>query len=141
MTILREAQDSLDWDRLLMQTERRRLILPMRSALGYLCSLLGAPVPSAVLEHLDKLPFTRMEQFEYDHKTRPHPYGLLGHLPVLWCKYCRLAGSISLPRKLWGFLRFLQRIFGAESLWQLPRFLVLMGIRRIRRAIGLHLSH
>jgi len=133
MTILNAPHASLDWDRLITQVEKRRLILPMRATLNYLRTLLDAPVPSAVLECLGNLPTSRLEDFEYQYKTRPYRDRALGYLPILWCKHSRLAGDIGLPAKFWRFIPFVQKFWGAEHWWQLPRFLVLMSTRRIQK--------
>lgn len=115
ITVLRASEHALDWDRLIIQAEKRRLILPMRASLDYLRTLLEAPVPSGVLERLGNLPTSRLERFEHQYKTRPHWDRAFGYLPVLWCKHSRLAGDIGLPAKLWGFLPFLQKYWGRNT--------------------------
>jgi hypothetical protein len=133
ITVLRASEHGLDWDRLIVQTEKRRLILPMRASLNYLRTLLEAPIPSGVLERLDNLPTSRLEHFEYQYKTRSHRDRAFGYLPLLWCKHSRLAGDIGLPAKLWGFVPFLQKFWGAEHRRQFLRFLLLMSRQRVQK--------
>ncbi len=133
ITVLRASEHALDWDRLIIQAEKRRLILPMRASLNYLRTLLEAPVPSGVLERLGNLPTSRLERFEHQYKTRPHWDRAFGYLPVLWCKHSRLAGDIGLPAKLWGFLPFLQKYWGAEHWRQLLRLFLLMSMQRVQK--------
>jgi hypothetical protein len=136
MTVLHAARQSLDWDRLTRQTASRRLILPVWAALNYLRTVLEAPVPPAVLERLGNLATSRLERFEFSYRTLCHPQRVLGYLPLLWCKHSRMAGHIGLPAKLWQFIPFLQHILGAQHLRQLPRFLLSLGVRRVREAAG-----
>ncbi|MCP4401861.1 MAG: nucleotidyltransferase family protein [bacterium] len=133
MMILNSSQDAFDWDRLLAQTEQRHLVLPMRATLHYVQELLNAPIPTTVLEALNAMPASRTEQFEFDYRVQPYQHRALGYLPILWCKHSRLAGDMSFPAKLWGFRRFLQKFWGIEHLWQLPRFVMFMSKRRMRK--------
>jgi hypothetical protein len=135
MTVLSASPNAFDWDRLIIQTEKRRLILPMKATLNYLRTLLDAPVPAAVLDHLGNLPTSRLERFEYRYKTRPHEHKALGYLPILWCKHSRLTGEIALPGKLSSFFPFVQKFWGVEHWWQMPRFLVLMSTRRLQNVV------
>jgi hypothetical protein len=136
VAVLRASEHALDWDRLIIQAEKRRLILPMRTSLNYLRTLLGAPIPPGVLERLGNLPTSRLEHFEFEYKTRPFRDRAFGYLPLLWCKHSRLAGDIGLPAKLWGFAPFLQKYWGAENRRQLLRFLLLMSLQRVQKATG-----
>ncbi len=136
ITVIHASQHALDWDRVIIQAEKRRLILPMRATLNYLRTLLEAPIPSGVMERLGNLPTSRLEHFEYEYKTRPHRDRALGYLPVLWCKHSRLAGDAGLPAKLWGFVPFLQKYWGAEHWRQFLRFLLLMSVQRVQKVAG-----
>jgi len=46
MMVLNASEDSLDWDRLIIQVQMRRLVLPMKASLNYLQTLLDASIPS-----------------------------------------------------------------------------------------------
>jgi hypothetical protein len=131
MILLRSSEDRLDWDRLLDQTRKRRLTVPMRHALRYLRMGLGAPVPPAVLASLETAPASRFERLEYRVKTSRRE--LVGSLPVLWFDYWRVAEGRGFARRALGFPRYLQRTFRVRSLWGLPAVVVRLAIGRMRR--------
>ena len=130
MMIMKTAP--INWDRLIAQARKRRLILPLRDTLDYLHSRLAAPVPPEVLQSLRTLPASRLELAEYKYKTENYEPKPLGYLPVLWFRYLRLEGSDSPRHKLLGFVKYLQRFWGADHIRQLPFYAALMSMRRIR---------
>ena len=134
MMVLKASNGAIDWDRLLDQTARRRLVVPMRGALRVLYGALGAAIPVDVLERIEAMPTSRTERWEHQVKTAPRP--LLGSLPVLWFDYARLAGDASLGRKLLGFPRYLQCTFRTKVLWGLPRDMLRLAAGRIGARVG-----
>ena len=130
MMIMNTAK--IDWDRLIAQARKLRLILPLRDTLDYLHSRLAAPVPLDVLQSLQNIPASRLELAEYKYKTENYEPKPLGYLPVLWFRYLRLEGSDSPRHKLFGFVKYLQIFWGADHIWQLPSYAVFMAMRRIR---------
>jgi hypothetical protein len=128
MMIMKTAP--IDWDRLIAQARKRRLILPLRDTLDYLHSKLAAAVPSGILPSLHNIPASRLELAEYKYKTENYESKPLGYLPVLWFRYLRFEGSDR--SKLFGFVNYLQRFWGADHIRQLPFCIALMGRRRIR---------
>jgi hypothetical protein len=70
--ILRTAP--IDWDRLVMLTDRLHMALPVSDGLHYLESVLDLPVPPGVLKQLARLKVTRMEKLDYDRRqSEPRP--------------------------------------------------------------------
>jgi len=126
----------IDWDRLVAQARKRRLILPLRDTLDYLHQQLAAPVPSKVLQSLHNIQASRLERAEYKYKTENYEAKPLGYLPVLWFRYLRLEGSDRPLHKLLGFVKYLQRFWGADHLRQLPFYAALMGVRKIRLMVS-----
>jgi len=122
----------IDWDRLIAQARKRRLILPLRDTLDYLHNRLAATVPPEILQSLHNIPASRLELAEYKYKTENYEPKPLGYLPVLWFRYLRLEGSDRSRHKLFGFVKYLQRFWGADHIRQLPFYAALMGMRRIR---------
>lgn len=135
ITVLNASPDSLDWERLLMQVEKRRLMIPVKAALDYLRTLLDAPIPSYFISRLDRLPTSITERFEYRLKTRPYRHKALGYLPILWCSHCRLSSDMSLAATVCRFIPFIQQFWGIEHFRQLPRLLILMSAQRAREVL------
>ena len=130
MTIITTSQDQIDWDRLIRQADKRRLILPLRETLDYLRSTLSAPVPLAALRRLSALPVTNSERIE--HRIKAGRVGLLGTLPVTWGNYSRAAGNVDFWRKAIEFSTFLQQIWGLDYVWQIPLYVARRGAHRLR---------
>jgi hypothetical protein len=110
-----KSETKIDWDRLVEQTNQRRLMVPVRHALTYLREKFHAPVPAEVLENLD--PPSRSEIAEFDYKTENHAQKTLGNLPLLWYSYGRISNKNA---NVIGFTNFLQQFWGLKSRWQLP---------------------
>ena len=112
--IMRTAGAEIDWDRLVRQTRARRVMLPMRDALSYLQSFLGAPVPAGVLERIRDVPASRLERALY--RTRTGRNRWLRRLNVLYYWFCawRLSPHPRPHQKLSEFLRYLKCFCGAK---------------------------
>jgi hypothetical protein len=127
VVLLRAQGDALDWERLLEQARRRRLIVPLREALGTLDVVWAGAVPHDVLDALAREQTTRFDRLEHRIKRRRRP--LLGSLPVLWFDYRRLARGQGAPPG--GFPSYLQRTFRVRTLRLLPVTIVVLAVRRI----------
>ncbi len=127
ITILRATPD-LDWERLIEQTRRRRLVIQMREALAYLARAFAAPVPWPVLARLRSLPVSRSEQREYEVLTQPQ-VGQPASRRV-WLHYRRYVRSAR-PTYLWeqplGFARFLQYTWGLDRMADIPAYVARGG--------------
>jgi Uncharacterised nucleotidyltransferase len=123
MMILK-SENEIDWNRLIEQTNQRRLMLPVRHALTYLREQFRAPVPAEVLEAL--VPFSKRELAEFHYKTENHFQKTLGNLPLLWYSYLRITNKSA---NLFGFTNFLKQFWGLKSRWLIP----LHMIQRLRQ--------
>lgn len=122
----------IDWARLIVQAERRRVVLRVRTMLYYLHATFAAPVPDDVLARLLALPVSHLERREYQIGNRPQ--GLLGELPSYWCNYRRLHGGARLPPLL-GFARYLQQTWRVASLKEVAVGAVIRARHRARALI------
>jgi len=129
MMIMNHEQE-LDWERLISQAKNRRLILPVKNGLTYLHDLLGAPVPDHVLNKIQKTPISPFEYHEFHFQKSP---GILfAAWGRKWFQYRRLENKKSFTGQLWGFLKFLQHFMEVKHFWQLPVYIIVFGVRRIR---------
>jgi len=78
-----QTSPKIDWERLLIQTEQRCLILPLRNTLNYLHDRLDAPIPSTILQRLQNLSVSMPESLEYQ-VTKTSVLLFQNHL---WFKY------------------------------------------------------
>lgn len=115
--LLNKAPDGIDWNRLIEQAQKRRLILPLQDTLNYLSETFDVQIDPEVLKRLQEIYVPGIERMEYRIAVNP-PTPWTAMLD-LWCQHSRLKGNVCLPSKMAGFPAFLQKIWGV-SLWQLP---------------------
>jgi hypothetical protein len=128
LTILRESSE-FDWDRVVRQTERCGVTLPMRDALHYLASAMEAPIPGDVLRAVDSLPAGRVQKLEYDRTLRPRDLQKpLDTWRVVYQRYRRSAET----RNPLDFATFLQYYWEVEHPWHLARMAGRWGWWRLR---------
>jgi hypothetical protein len=128
-----EAAPSIDWGRIVGQAEKRRLVLPLAEALGYLRELLDAPVPDAVLEQLDGMELTREDCRRYADAVKIDPSK--GPVAVLASKYRHFRRTTSGSVSRWnvaGFMKFLQYDW-ETCLWQMPFRAGFKVLNRLRK--------
>lgn len=113
------TSSGIDWDRVIAQAEKRRVVLPLRDSLNYLLHVVDAPVPADVLRNIQAMPVPRIEYMEY--KINVSPRTRWTAALDLWCQHSRLMKNGNLLHRLVGFPIFLQRMWG-RSLWKLPFF-------------------
>jgi len=117
--IIDQAGAELDWARFTRETRQRRLVLPIREALGYLASTLALPVPDTVLSDLGAAAVSRAERWE--HRLRTRPAGrVLGRVPEHWLRYRRLRADRKGEETI-GFIGYLQVVLGCQGVGQLAR--------------------
>jgi len=117
ITVLNTSQAGIDWNRLIGQAEKRRLILPLMDTLNYLKEVFDAPIATGVLKRLQDVPVPRTERMEY--KIAVSPPTQWRAVLDLWCQHSRLAGNVGLTRRITGFPNFLENIWGIPA-WKLP---------------------
>lgn len=130
--VLNKAQSEIDWDRLITQAQKRRLLLPLTDTLTYLQDKLDTPLPPVVLPHIQVLPTSKYEQIEYKFKTSR--LTLLNRFFELWFNYSRRTNERSLFRNIVGFPRYLQQFWFLEHLWQVPLQAISAARARLRQS-------
>jgi hypothetical protein len=119
--IVARAGTALDWDRLVDQAVRRRVVLPLRDTLGYLVDPFEVAVPGPVLRRLRATPTTRRDRVVYGLLTRPRPTpGRLGGLPITLGRFVTLTAHDPLPKVAVGLPGYLGRSWQIEAPAQLP---------------------
>lgn len=98
LAILRHSQ-SLDWDRLLQQTNKRRLAAMTLPSLLYLRREFAAPVPSEVIHALSRTRVSFLQKLEYASAAKP-PNSIRNALVFHLCRTARIAQGASFRKKL-----------------------------------------
>jgi hypothetical protein len=114
ITVLRQSTE-LDWERIVKQTERRRLVPRMRDALHYLASRMEAPIPEGVLRSLDSLPVTRAEMLEHQRVVRPHD---LQEALDTWRAIYQHHRRSAVTRNPIHFVTYMGHYWNVKNFWQ-----------------------
>jgi hypothetical protein len=130
LMVLRTSGVGIDWDRLVDQSRRRGLVLPMRDTLTFLVDVLHAPVPLDVLTMLCRSRVSWIEHTEYRAGARAPR--LWRALPLRFCHHVRLSRGQGVARALLGFPRYLRLSYEQDGVWDLAR--VIRGKLRARRS-------
>jgi hypothetical protein len=112
--ILHAPGIGIDWDRLVTQSRRRGLALPMRATLSLLAEILEAPVPPSVLTTLREIAVPWAQRLEHATGTRAirRPSIVLLNRA---CHHYRLSGGRGFVRSLLGFPRYLRLSYEQAS--------------------------
>jgi len=138
MIILKTRQSEIDWNRMLVQVQKRRMILHLNEVMIYMRDLLNAPIPPEVMLNIQNMTATRIEKMEFQFHTIARST-LVGDFPGHWFTYIRLIHSNNNPNILLillGFPKFLQRRWGLKNFWHLPFVFIFKGTRKILIALG-----
>jgi hypothetical protein len=117
------SNDPINWERLVEQTNQRRLSVYVLPALAYLRDRFGARFPKEILNHFSAPSSFEISELRY--KTSDHSKRLIGNLPLLWFSYKRTHATT------WGFFKYLQNFWGVEHFWQLPFAFLTRFLRRL----------
>jgi len=130
LMILKSA--NIDWNRLLAQAQKCRLVFQLKVTMNYLCAKFRAPVPAEILGSIQQMSVSKSEVREYNYKIQNYRLKPLGFIPMLWFRYRRLYGAQRPRHKLIGFARYVQQFWGAEHTSHALAFTALMPLRRVR---------
>jgi hypothetical protein len=124
--LLNNVHNNIDWNRLVLQAEKRHLITPLLETLHYLRDTFKAPVSPEMIKNLQAIRVPYPERMEYRIAVSPLTQWTAGL--DLWFQHSRLSGHTSLPLRIARFPKFLQKIWGVPA-WKLPFY----GLSRIIR--------
>jgi hypothetical protein len=123
VVVLRNATDTLDWERFVDRVLGAHLTLPVTDALDYVSSAFEAPVPRSVRGRLRGARSTRRERRKHELATRElvsSRHWLLGDLGALRTSWARISVNYSRPGELASIGPFLRGRTRVDHLWTLP---------------------
>ena len=124
--------EGMDWSRLLEQTRKRRMVLPMLRAMTYLKNEFNAEIPDPIFESLMQERVGRLEKALFRIKTTPtRDRSALGAFWLCCEEYRQMVASNGSTANPVGFMKFLKKRWHIKSLWQLP----LRSVQEIRRRL------
>jgi Uncharacterised nucleotidyltransferase len=139
--IIIQRHPNLDWDRLIKQTTKHRLMLPMQATLEFLITRLAAPIPIEVTQALFKIQATSSEQIIYQSQMDPFENKtvckkvefLMNQSKSYYRNWRGLAPNTPIPliAQMYDSPTFFQHYFGVDSKWKIPG----VGISKILKYI------
>jgi len=128
MVILNSSEE-IDWDRLISQAEKRRLILHLKNGLTYLRNLLDAPIPLIKLSEIQKIPSHKFEGLEWKWQNRVPKISMI--LFVVWLRILRVKEGVSFPERLAEYAKYQQFFWRVKHVWQLPFYFIFKSFKGI----------
>jgi len=138
VTIISDAETDIDWMRFIRQTEKHRFCIRMKVALNYLHDTYKAPIPSSILNAMNTLRITRLEQKEHYYKLRVReplnntPYA---RFVIYLSTYLRSMNGTGLFRSITLFPRYLLQELKAENYYDLYFHHIAKGIRETMKRL------
>lgn len=136
--IVNKEGEGLDWERLIAATRKHGKVLPVREALRYLNRFIESHVPQIILQKLDAVPVSKEAHFEY--RVRTNAPGVLDgfvELRFLWGAYSKENSGKNVISKITGFPKFLEHVFGMDSVWHLMMY---SGFELVKRSVRFVIS-
>ncbi len=122
----------IDWERLVQQAIRVGVVLPLRDALEYLKWLLGLEIPETVLSQLNQYPVPLALHLDFRAWTIPADQRSASlTLWAYWREFVQWSYGADQSPHIWRFPRFLQHLWGVESIHKIPWLMVAGGVRRL----------
>ncbi len=134
--VVHAAADRIDWDRVVDQTVRRDLVIPVSNGLRYIDDVLDAPVPGAVINALARVPVsTRTRRAYRTIMAEPTGPAILGGIlgtRAYWVRQSSKWGAVRATRELPSFL---QDNWNLESPRQVPVEAARKTVKRVARTV------
>lgn len=108
------AGGEVDWRRLLALAQARRMVLPLRAALGVLRDELGTAVPAEAIEAFAGARVDRVDRYEYEHRVSARPFTTSKVLLRLWTTYRRGSAAHG-PALALGFVPYLADYYDLDD--------------------------
>lgn len=138
LTVLKRAEEDIDWERLVRLSTETHTLLAVRNALAYIRDTLGAPVSQDIIERMQMLPISERERAEYESQT--HAPALQRRMRSYWYRYEDIAREWSAWKRTAGVPAFLQHSWELEHLWQIVPYAGRFGMARLVDAVRLRLK-
>jgi len=136
--ILAKSGSAFDWDRLITQTQTRRLTLPMRDGLAFLRQEMGVEVPERVLQSLQATRTSLTERVAFRAQSVQH--GPLQKLYRDLADYALRTRRWPIGERLLGWVWYEKAVLNVGALWHVPFRLAFLAGRSGGRAVRARLS-
>lgn len=118
--------DRIDWNQLIKLAQNYRVVLPLKTTLIKLYEILNVPIPATILQELKNLPISHLEKQEYQIFTG-EKITVLARFKMRYFQYLRTTNNSKF--NLFGFVSYLQYVWGLEKLWEVPMQATIRSIK------------
>jgi len=139
MTILRHAGPQIDWDRVLSEAARRRLVLRFGQGLRYLRERFDAPIPDDVMARSRAPRPSYVERMEYRYLglgLKEQGQVALGQYPFFFADYLRFAAGRSPWRQVMELPEYMRYRFGLAGRSRLLWLVLRHAARKTRKIVA-----
>ena len=131
MMILREAGLHIDWNRLLDESRRRCMVLPIKKTLLYLQNTFEAAIPAEIVSKLTTWKPLLSERLEFMMQGRPR--GVIRDIVYLWFTHVRTSRTQGLVWLILRFPSFLRKFWKVPANKGMTPFLIRKFTGKIRK--------
>lgn len=135
MLVLEAKPDRINWERLIGLAQQHRLLYQFQCIAGYLHDLLKVAELHPSLTGIQNLPVARVERFIYHFSF--HRFSSLDNFPYAWFYNVQLNYRKPRWERALGFLNLLRQNWRWRYLWLFPGFVLVFGVDKIRRSVGI----
>ncbi|MGB3692446.1 MAG: nucleotidyltransferase family protein [Spirulinaceae cyanobacterium] len=128
--IIEQHREAINWNLLLEDAQKYKLTIPLKNLLTFIETVFPKTIPPTQLKEIQSLPVSWFDSTEY-RLVNSNPLPLIGSLTKRYLQYLRLAKRNQSESGILGFPKYLQRVWGLNSLWQLPYHTVVRGAKKI----------
>ncbi len=107
----------VDWNTLLEEGKKRRLIVGLKETLFFLHEEFNAAIPSEVLKNLSEIPVTKSEVFLFESIQGLSGFPRKQKGPALWIKYRKIMSFKGVHPLSFDFIFFLQHWWNLAHAW------------------------
>lgn len=129
VTILKNSEKEMNWERLVELAKKARVCIPLRSALQFLVDRFDVSIPQKAIEELAAVPSSRLEALEYRSNVR-------GYCDMAeWRRYCLNRAYLTIGSQILHLPKYLQLTARLKSPWLIPPFALYWILKRLYRFI------
>ncbi len=131
--ILRKSESSIDWDRMINESRRRCLVLPLKNTLLYIHEVFKAPVPAETISKLIQMKPLLSERLEFHMQGRPR--GIIRDIIYLWFTHVRTSGTPETIKLVFEFPSFLRKFWKVPPDKGMTGFLIWRLAKKLRESL------
>ncbi len=142
VSLINASVSQIDWERLVLQTRKHRVVLHIKKALNYLGDTYGAPIPPATLDAVNSIPISFIDILEHRYITknieinsRSFLDSYIGDFPVYLMEYRRRHQAAGYFSWIKGLIQYLLYRMHKKNTFELINYLFLRGLRITKKKL------